>query len=631
LRRGALDLGWTVDGFEVAQAALTLPAPAAVGDSLTGSVDGVDQVGGQREASLELVGGTSGSASLEVAGGALEHLQTGDTTAISTVVWDQRDDDPAALDRVGLHELDLTSGGSRDAVAVDIASAGAGASITVELHDADADSSFELDLPAGAVDALAVIPFAAFAGGVDAASIGAASLTVDGSSTPGLGVSLRSIETAGLVGASLAASPVVDGQEPVPGSLIAYTVEITNPADLVGATAEAVTYSDESPLGEELICAGVDGPTASQGSITGCGPGLAVDLGDGDTATVTFRTRVLSSAGDEVCRTGRLSSATLAGALSDDPSTAADADATCTGVAAPAVVTLDTSATLAADAQGDGLLQPGDELELEVVVTHAGGVRSAESLVLTHTSPDASLVAGSVVTSQGAVVSGNGLGDTALEVDLGDLAPAAQATVTFRVRIGAPSAYVPGVQSFALVEGPGTWVRDHFESEPVVAAPDVVITMRDTLVVDLDGDGRADPGDRIHYDIVMINDGDRDFGDRQATIQLPSDTVWIPESLTMSRGSVESSLPDWLRINTGGLEGSQDRIDISIAVDVGVMQPWNDPLRARVITFNLERVGSDDPDTPGANDSTTTPTDNFTIFADGFENGRTSRWDDEVP
>ncbi|MEO1366809.1 MAG: hypothetical protein AAFX50_06500, partial [Acidobacteriota bacterium] len=368
--------------------------------------------------------------------------------------------------------------------------------------------------------------------------------------------------------------------------------------------------------------------------IAGCGPALAVDLGDladGATATVTFRTRLLSSAGDRVCRTGRLSGATLTGTLSDDPSTAARDDATCTDVAAPAEVTLDTSATLAVDVLGDGLLPPGDELEIEVLVTHAGGVRSAESLVLTHTSPDASLVAGSVATTLGTVVSGNTAGDTALAVDFADLAPSAQATVTFRLRIGTLSAYVPGVQSLALVEGPGTWVRDHFESEPVVAAPDVVITMRDTLVVDLDDDGRADPGDRIHYDIVMINSGDRDFGDRQGTIQLPADTVWLPESLSLSRGSVESSLSNWLRINTGGLAGSGDRIDISIAVDVGVMQPWNDPLRARFITFNLERVGSDDPDTPEVNDSTTTPTDNFTIFADGFENGRTSHWDDEVP
>ncbi|MEM1180393.1 MAG: hypothetical protein AAGM22_18765 [Acidobacteriota bacterium] len=636
VRRGWLDRSWTVDGFAVDQAALALSAPGDVGSSTTGFIDGVDQVGGQREVRVELTGGVSGEASMEVVGGQLEHRQGDGVTARTTLVWDQRDGDPAVLDSNGLRGLDLTSGGTRDAVAIDIASAGAGASLTLKLHDEVGDSTYEVALPTGAMDALAVIPFSAFTGAVEAANAGAVSLVIDGDSAPGVDVTLRSIETTARVVTTLGASGP-EGSDASPGDVLEYVLEIENPADLVGEAAQTVVYTDDSPLGEQLLCVGADAPTASQGTVDRCDPaaggGLTVDIGDladGATATVTFKTLVLPSASRLLCRTGRISSSTLTDALSDDPSTAVRGDGTCTAVQPPADVTVSTSSMLAVDVGNDGVLHPGDTLEFQVVVSNAAGTRPAESLVLTNSSPDAALVAGSVVTSQGTVTSGNEAGDDRLEVALGSLASSGQATVTFRLQVDFPSAYVPGVQSFTLAEGPGIWVRDAHQSAPVDAGNGVRIELRDVFEHDADGDGLADRGDRVRYDVAVIKDGARDHDAQLIRLRIPDWTSLVADSITTTRGEVVQISGGRVTVDFGAPLVGTDRIDLSYVVEVGVAQGGVEDLVNQAVTSEFEFTHSDDPDTPQP-DPTLTALDNPTIFYDGFESGRTLAWDSEFP
>jgi hypothetical protein len=66
--------------------------------------------------------------------------------------------------------------------------------------------------------------------------------------------------------------------------------------------------------------------------------------------------------------------------------------------------------------------------------------------------PNTRLVVGSVIPSQGTVVTGNTTGDTTVAVNLGSLAPAASANITFQVTINDPL-YVTQVANHAIVQG----------------------------------------------------------------------------------------------------------------------------------------------------------------------------------
>ncbi|MEO1085636.1 MAG: hypothetical protein AAFY88_15455, partial [Acidobacteriota bacterium] len=179
IRAGQFDRTVVVDGFGVDQAALTV-STVQPGATATGLAVGLDMAGGERDVELELVGGNLGGASVEVADGQLTFAQTGDASARATLVWDQVDGDAVAVDDDGLRALDLTSGGTRDALAVDLASADAGARLVFDVISAAGTSSFTLSLPAGSAAETYVIPFEDFTGGADLTRAGALRLAIDG-------------------------------------------------------------------------------------------------------------------------------------------------------------------------------------------------------------------------------------------------------------------------------------------------------------------------------------------------------------------------------------------------------------------------------------------------------------------
>jgi len=81
----------------------------------------------------------------------------------------------------------------------------------------------------------------------------------------------------------------------------------------------------------------------------------------------------------------------------------------------------------------------GDTLELTAVVTNTGA-GSADLLSLeSGLDPNLTLVASSLSTTQGTIIEGSLASDPRLEVDLGSLAPAASATVTWEVVVGDPA------------------------------------------------------------------------------------------------------------------------------------------------------------------------------------------------
>jgi uncharacterized repeat protein (TIGR01451 family) len=156
-----------------------------------------------------------------------------------------------------------------------------------------------------------------------------------------------------------------------------------------------------------------------------------------------------------------------------DPTEAGENDPTPISVTtAPDVSATKTSTFEVAvhDHDGNGQLSPGDGLLYTVVITNSG---TADALAVTFDdTPDAdtTLVAGSVTTTQGTVVTGNSGGDTSVSVDLGTLASGGgSATVTYEVTVNDPLVGDGTLLNQGLVSGAN--IPDVPTDDPTTAEP----------------------------------------------------------------------------------------------------------------------------------------------------------------
>ncbi len=88
------------------------------------------------------------------------------------------------------------------------------------------------------------------------------------------------------------------------------------------------------------------------------------------------------------------------------------------------------------DSDGDGLIEAGETIRYTITITNPDDDQNATTLgVLFNDTPDpnTNLVVGSVTTTQGSVTTGNGGGDTDVEVDIGNVLDGAIITITFDV------------------------------------------------------------------------------------------------------------------------------------------------------------------------------------------------------
>ncbi len=287
--------------------------------------------------------------------------------------------------------------------------------------------------------------------------------------------------------------------------------------------------------------------------------------------------------------------------------------------------------SLAVDADGDGIPSPGDTLEYRVVITNTG-LDPAHNLVFRDV-PDSNtrLVPGSVTTTDGTVVTGNGSNDSAVRVDISALPVNSQVTITFRVTIDDPlPAKVTEVANqgvavsddtpAVLTDDPDTPSPDDPTRTPVTATPKVTANKADSLAVDVNGDGFVNPGDTLEYLVTLKNEGNGLALNVVLTDTLDTNTTLVPGSVQTSQGTVTQG-------NGGG--------DRTVVVAVGNLQPGatvtvryrvtvNDPLPQGVDRLynqavctgdNIPPCSTDDPSTPVVTDPTGTTVGETPILA----------------
>ena len=466
-----------IDSFATSQSALTLTFPPA-GTSASSSVSGAGILGGERDVQLNLTAGiiAGNTASATVSSGFYSYSQDATIAANSVLQWDGTDGS-ATLNPTGLGGVDLTAGGTQDALQVSVFFDDLPVNVTIDVFtDAGNASTATIAMPGLIFSASNfVVPYSAFStslgAGATFSNVGAIRIAM-GSTTTAPDVVLDFLQTTSLVSATETVSP---NAGVAPGATVHYTAVISNPADLSGAGATGVVFTNPAVANGSLVVGSV---TTTQGTVTtGNTAGdtsVAVNVGaiaDGASVTVGFDVAVNSPvpAGvTQISSQGTVKSASLAtGVSTDDPAAGGAADPTvATLTASPALAATETVA-LQVDANGNGLINPGDTVRYTAVITNTGNQGAAGVVFTNGVDPNADLVVGSVTTTAGSVTLGNTAGNTSVAVNVGALAGAG-GTVTIRWDVKLRSPF-PAATLSSQGSGTATNAPSFATDDPAVA------------------------------------------------------------------------------------------------------------------------------------------------------------------
>ncbi len=351
-----------IDDFSVDQGPLVRTMPGDVGTPIASTVLDGGILGGERDIRVDLISGPSGNR-ISVVVDSYNHSQDGGIRGTSQATWDGIDGDGLTVNPIGLGGIDLTEGGTQDALELLLESADLNASLIFEVFtNAGNSSKYTLFLPGGASNTQHVIPYTSFlpnlGAGADFTNVGAITMKIDGSTVASLDVIITLIDTTSVLTATKTGALFFDSDNDgliEAGETVRYTVTIDNPNDDQNASALNVLFSDTPDPNTNLIVGSV---TTTQGTVTigntGGDTDIEVDIGDipdGGSVTITFDVIVKSGTIDPICNQGFITHAferVIGGGFTlptDDPTTVEPIDPTCLPVAYC----------------GDGIFDPTDE------------------------------------------------------------------------------------------------------------------------------------------------------------------------------------------------------------------------------------------------------------------------------
>jgi uncharacterized repeat protein (TIGR01451 family) len=426
---------------------------------------------------------------------------------------------------------------------------------------------------------------------------------------------------------SLATDADGDGL-PSPGDTLRYTVTIINSGN---SGASGVVFMDIPDENTQLVGGTV---VTSRGTvIIGSLPGdttVAVDVGiipgSGESATITFDVTIdapLPAGVTQLVNQGTVDSAQLPTIPTDDPNSLPPDDPTITPVTAAPVIDASKAVSLQNDADGNGAVSPGDTLLYLVDIQNSGNGGATQLRYLDQPDANSTLVAGSVASTAGSIVSGNGGGDTSIEVSIGGLPGGDAISISYLVTVNNPlPAGVTELVNQGLVasnelpteptDDPSTAAGNDPTVVPLVAEPRLVVTKVAILILDADGDGSPSPGDTLSYIVRVNNDGNQAAVSSFVNDDLDTNLTLVVGSVATSQGAVTQGntvgdtdvAADFGNIEGGGQVTLSFDATINNPLPLGVTGVSN---QAVVFSDNAPPQPSDDPDSPPVDDPTITP------------------------
>ena len=335
------------------------------------------------------------------------------------------------------------------------------------------------------------------------------------------------------------------------GDTLIYRVDISNVGN---ASAKNVVFADTPDINTTLV---INSVSASRGIITkGNTTGdqmVSVTLGTlaaGDTAMMTYIVTInpaLPTSITHIINQAAVSADNAATTMSDDPTTTIPNDATKFALTTLPFLTSVKSVQLSRDADGNGILSPGDELSYIVTINNTGGA-TAQSVLITDTiDADTTFVSSSALASSGSVATSG----SKLTGNVGDILPGSHAIVSYRVTINPSISSTKttirnqaqiSAQNHAVIHSANTLnpnVPD-FTSIAYAAHADFIYTLRTTLTVDSDNNGIASAGDTLNYSVQIINTGNIAATNAVMTITPDPNTTLLMGSVVCTSGTVTS-------------------------------------------------------------------------------------------
>jgi uncharacterized repeat protein (TIGR01451 family) len=250
------------------------------------------------------------------------------------------------------------------------------------------------------------------------------------------------LTAAPLISVTKAAALLTDADRngvPSSGDTLRYDIALSNTGNQAAA---GVTLSDLI----DSTFPGITDVVASQGSAEVTGQRLTATLGTipggGGTATLTYHARIPDLIGNpsvtSVSNQASVIGTNVPATLSDDPSTSAAADATITPIRRTEAPSLRAtkSVALVIDRDRSGGASSEDTLEYTVQLENVGTATAGNVAYTDTVDANTTITPGTVTTSRGQITVGQAGGQHLL-VALGDVAPGANVTITYRVRVTA--------------------------------------------------------------------------------------------------------------------------------------------------------------------------------------------------
>ncbi|MCX7017175.1 MAG: DUF11 domain-containing protein, partial [Candidatus Sumerlaeota bacterium] len=285
---------------------------------------------------------------------------------------------------------------------------------------------------------------------------------------------------------------------------------------------------------------------------------------------------------------------------------------------------------LVVDADGDGFVDPGDQIHYTIVATNDSVTSPLNNLqFIDYYDPYTTAVDGTETTTLGTIAGDPGKPNPWIAGDMGILAAGASATISFDVvadnNLPLDKRYIANQAVFTAEEiiptptdDPDTLRAGDATLTPV-DLPVITAAKTAQLVGDLDGDGQAGPGDTIEYTIVITNSGDRPTTGAVFRDTPDPNSALVSGSVTTTLGTVGQGN------NTGDSEVRVEigQIDVNAAVTITFRVTVNAPLAQDVYEVcnqgvgagaNFDDVPTDDPALADPDDPTCVYLDNYAQY-----------------
>ena len=342
-----------------------------------------------------------------------------------------------------------------------------------------------------------------------------------------------------------------------PGDTVRYTLVVRNGG---GLPLQGVSGSVPAPANAQLVAGSASTPDGGSASVAdGVVTFTLPDVAGSTSRRVVFDAVVADPFPDvaRIQTQGSVSATGLDPVLTDDPALPGSSDPTRTTVTKPTpALTAALTGRLVVDADGNGVVSPGDTLAYSLGLSSVGTQQVTGIRITVPAPAGTTLVAGSVNASQGTVADG---GD--VDVAVGTLAPFQETTVGFRLKVASP--LPTGVTAITTS---GTVTSDQLD--PIRTDDPQKVTVGDGTTIPIGGDGSNPEIPGATVSSLSPKDGDRVASPTPvaATVTAPAGTTiatWQVQVVPASGGD-----PVVLASGTGNGQAS---VDVTATLDPTTM------------------------------------------------------------